>query len=355
MDSKLNIFSLNVGMSGTLAGLSAIIQAVDLDIIFLQEVRISAEQIENLLRGFKAAVNIDQNQLSKPGTAIVWKQDLPITDVCPLVMCRAQLATLGPYKLLNLYAPSGSDKKHDRSVFFGQDVFQALQLDIQANWIMGGDYNCVLKSIDIEGGIGFDQKKCPALGDLVLAVGLVDSFRAKFPTKKEFTFFRASCAPSRLDRFYTSAGLMKEVHSVNHVASLSDHCGIKLRISLCVDKNVLPTSVRGTYWKLNSLILDDKEFLPSFTLFWDRILKYRSEFLDIAEWWDKLAKPEIRDFCIGFSKQRKLRRDHTKRFLLSYLKIALEKKDWSEVGRVKCELGYHVKSRRKGAQLAYKP
>ena len=64
----------------------------------------------------------------------------------------------------------------------------------------------------------------------------------------------------------------------------------------------------------------------------------RSEFLDIAKWWDKLTKPEIRDFCIGFSKQRKLRRDHTKRFLLSYLKIALEKKDWSEVGRVKSEL-----------------
>ena len=73
MDSKLNIFSLNVGMSGTLAGLPAIIQAEDLDIIFLQEVRISAEQIENLLRGFKAAVNIDQNLLSKPETAIVWK------------------------------------------------------------------------------------------------------------------------------------------------------------------------------------------------------------------------------------------------------------------------------------------
>ena len=121
MDSKLNVFSLNVGMSATLAGLPAIIQAEDLDIIFLQEVRLSSDQIENQLRGFKAVVNIDQNQLSKPGTAILWREELPVTDVCPLVMCRAQVATLGPYKLLNLYAPSGSDKKHDRSVFFSCD------------------------------------------------------------------------------------------------------------------------------------------------------------------------------------------------------------------------------------------
>ena len=59
MDSKLNVFSLNVGMSATLAGLPAIIQAEDLDIIFLQEVRLSSDQIENQLRGFKAVVNID--------------------------------------------------------------------------------------------------------------------------------------------------------------------------------------------------------------------------------------------------------------------------------------------------------
>ena len=94
MDSYINFFSLNVGMSNTLAGLPAIIKAEDLDIIFLQEVRLIKEQIEHLLKGFKAAVNVDHSQLSKPGTAIVWKETLPVTDVCPLVLCRAQMATL---------------------------------------------------------------------------------------------------------------------------------------------------------------------------------------------------------------------------------------------------------------------
>ena len=72
---------------------------------------------------------------------------------------------------------------------------------------------------------------------------------------------------------------------MTHVASLSDHCGIKLRLKLSIDKGALPNFTRSTYWKLNSAILDDKEFLPSFSLFWDKILKYRSDFLDIAEWW----------------------------------------------------------------------
>jgi len=211
-------------------------------------------------------------------------------------------------------------------------------LDVQAKWVVGGDYNSVLKAIDIDGGIGFSQKKCSALEDLVKAAKLVDTFRVKFPYKEEFTFFRAGCAPSRLDRFYVSAELMGEVLSVSHVASLSDHCGIKMRIEMHVDRAVITSSRRATYWKLNTAILDDQDFLPSFTSLWKSILRQRPNFPDIAEWWDKLAKPEIKDFCIGFSIQRSRRRDHTKKFLLSYLRLVLERKEWEEAGRIKSEL-----------------
>ena len=55
---------------------------------------------------------------------------MPVRDVFTLVLCRAQLAVLGPYMLLNVYAPSGSDKKHERTGFFGQDIFRALILGI---------------------------------------------------------------------------------------------------------------------------------------------------------------------------------------------------------------------------------
>jgi exonuclease III len=128
MDPIINFFSLNVGMSASLAGLPVIIKSEQLDIIFLQKVRMTSEQIEHLLPGFRAVANIDESQPFKPGTAIVWRETIPISDVCPVVPCRLQVASLGPYKLLNIYAPSGSNMKHERAVFFGQDVFQDFKL-----------------------------------------------------------------------------------------------------------------------------------------------------------------------------------------------------------------------------------
>ena len=177
MESSINLFSLNVGMNTSLAGLSTLIAANSLDIIFLQEVRLSSEQIELLLRGFKAVVNIDEENPSKPGTAIVWKASLPLTNISTLILCRVQVATLGRYMLLNIYAPSGSDKKHERNVFFGQDVFTALGLNNNHTWVLGGDFNCVLKPIDIEGGFGFAQKFSPALKDLINSASMKDVFR----------------------------------------------------------------------------------------------------------------------------------------------------------------------------------
>ena len=41
--TKVDIFSLNVGMSATLAGLSSIVNSEKLDIIFLQEINVSKE------------------------------------------------------------------------------------------------------------------------------------------------------------------------------------------------------------------------------------------------------------------------------------------------------------------------
>ena len=346
MESSLNLLTLNVGMSSTLAGLSSLITANKLDVIFLQEVRLSSEQINLLLGnlGFQAAVNIDSENPSKPGTAIIWKKSLPVSNVNTLVLCRAQVATLGKYMLLNIYAPSGSDKKYERNVFFGQEIFSALSLNHNPTWVVGGDFNCVLKSADIEGGLGFKQKFCPSLKDLTRTSSLADVFRSEYPGVEEFTFFRAGKAPSRLDRFYLSCGLVGNVTAVSHVASLSDHCGVKMSMRLNIEHVSLPKTLRQTYWKLNNSILEEENFLSSFIIFWRRILKSKNMFSDVAEWWDKCAKPEIKDFCIGYSVNRKVQRNQTKHYLLSYLKLVLADKDWGEVARVKGKLDSLLKA-----------
>ena len=101
----------------------------------LQEVRITDEQLNQQLakHGFTGMVNIDTENPVTPGTALAWRSTLPIKQVSSVVPCRAQHALLGSYSVLNIYAPSGSDKKtkdkkEERGFFFAREVFQAFSL-----------------------------------------------------------------------------------------------------------------------------------------------------------------------------------------------------------------------------------
>ena len=198
MRAKIRILSLNVGMKSDLAGLVTLIQVHKLDIILLQEVRISEEQLNQQIsnHGFTGKVSVDTEDQMKPGVAIVWRSVLPVSGIVTLVSCRAQVAFLGSIAVVNIYAPSGSGRKFERGSFFARDIFRAFSINSTSNWIVGGDFNCVLKPIDVENGTGFNQKNCPQLLDLVNIQELRDVFRHFYPNKKEYTFFRTSCAPS---------------------------------------------------------------------------------------------------------------------------------------------------------------
>ena len=186
--------------------------------------------------GFKAVANVGLESPSSPGTAIAWRKSLPVHDVFTLVQCKAQIAKLGSYAFFNLHAPSGSDRKQDRHFFFSQEVFRGLCSFLSYTPLIAGDFNCVLSKMDVENGIGFSQKYCIALKDLVTSFKLVDTFRTEFPNKEEFTFYRPGKAASRLDRFYVPKTLT-EGSNTSHVASLSDHCAALLKISLDVTIN----------------------------------------------------------------------------------------------------------------------
>ena len=71
-------------------------------------------------------MNVIKDNPSKPGTAIAWKRTLLIKEVFTLVVGRLQVALLGKVAIINLYAPSGTDKKHEREWFFSRDVFSVL-------------------------------------------------------------------------------------------------------------------------------------------------------------------------------------------------------------------------------------
>ena len=117
MAQLVNFLSLNVGGNSNLAGLSMTISLLNFDVILLQEVKSTQSQVESLVSrfGFSTLVNIDHNDFKKPGTALIWKNTIPLTGVVNLVSCRQQIAELGPYRIFKCYATSVSENRHARN------------------------------------------------------------------------------------------------------------------------------------------------------------------------------------------------------------------------------------------------
>ena len=130
MNSRIRILSINIGLKSDLAGVLTLISVHKLDLVMLQEVWITEEQINQQLgnHGFTGMVNIEAEDPFKPGTALAWRSTLPIKQVSAVVPCRLQHAILGSFSILNIYAPSGTDKKVERSFFFSREVFQAFSI-----------------------------------------------------------------------------------------------------------------------------------------------------------------------------------------------------------------------------------
>ena len=91
---------------------------------------------------------------------------------------------------------------------------------------------------------------------------------------------------------------MKDVNFIEHVASLSDHCGVllEMRFQNVVLPKIKPAS--HTYWKLNTRILKDEDFLENFAALWEFLKLKQNRFTDKADWWEEEAKPNIKDFAV---------------------------------------------------------
>ena len=217
------IITFNVGGSSTLGGLISILNIEKPHIVLLQEVILSSEQLLLLVSkyGYKAETNIDIDNHTARGTGFVRKANLPVSDVYNVIDCRGQAMRLGAHSFFNIYAPSGSNNKQSRRIFFGQDVFRLVRGLDKTPPILAGDFNCVLSSKDTERN--FPEKKCPALKDLVNDFQYCDPYRLLHQDGEDYTFCRPNCAASKLDRFYIPPQLVGKAKSVTHHASLSDH------------------------------------------------------------------------------------------------------------------------------------
>ena len=127
-NKEFKIISYNVMSNGNCSGLLTLLDIEKPDIVLLQV--LNTEHLSTFIGcrgGYKAESNVDALEPTKPGTALVWREDIPITMVASIEPRRLQSAFLGPYPLLNIYPPAGSDNGPGRRELFRDSLFRVMR------------------------------------------------------------------------------------------------------------------------------------------------------------------------------------------------------------------------------------
>ena len=112
------MISYNTMSDGNCSGLLTLIDIEKPDVILLHEIVLDTEHLCTFLaskRGYRAESNTDPLEPNKPGTALIWMENIPVTRVASIEPRRLQTAFMGPYPVVNIYPPAGSDNGSDNA------------------------------------------------------------------------------------------------------------------------------------------------------------------------------------------------------------------------------------------------
>ena len=127
-----------------LNALQHFLNVYNVNILFLQEVSIEDfSQIYN----YKAYVNVGTDHLE---TAILTKNSISFERVEMLPNGRGMSGVYHNTYFINVYAPSGTNKRKERNDFY-QNELPYLFRTLPSQYILGGDFNCVLNKDDTTG------------------------------------------------------------------------------------------------------------------------------------------------------------------------------------------------------------
>ena len=261
------------------------------EILFLQEVTSPTSDLLARVTGlgYSAECNIDSLHPTRPGTAIVWRRTLKVSEVNCLTERRAQSIRVGGETYINVYAPSGSNNKRERAEFFTELFPHLLHIGGGKLPVLAGDFNAVLSAADTTRN--FAAKYCKVLDGLVTQMRYKDCFRQLYPAGTEYTFHRgALVAQSRLDRVYAPPHLSDRILSVCHKAGTSDHCRVETVFSITTGQSRRSPHGRS-FWKLNTSVLDNEDFQVQFRTLYECLTSLIDEYDDHGQWWEVIAKP----------------------------------------------------------------
>ena len=93
-----------------------------------------------------------------------------------------------------------------------------------------------------------------------------------------------------------------------------------------------------SFWKLNSRILNDKNFHANFVKILNELLNEVEDYDVYSAWFEESFKAGMRDFLINFSQYRQKMRQDTRSFLMYCLQIAGREEDTEKISFLKSRL-----------------
>ena len=286
MDLSVRICSLNInGMrdSRKRAQLFAWLRLKKFDIVFLQETHCSSYRDAQLWQNEWGGLCFWSFGGNKSrGTAIMFREGLSFERqmlyydaVGRLVILDVKLHEC-TYRLINVYAPNN----HAERVPWLNELHRWFVGDKLC--ILGGDFNCVENQrLDKVGGnVEYGAVGGDVLGTFRNNYRLIDVYRACYPRDVGTSWTSADGSVScRLDRFYVSAQLKQCSSVYMFPCSLSDHSAVELTLAVKAQQN----SKGRSYWKCNTKILDDTDFVADLQDLCDNCMQAETK---DAEWWE---------------------------------------------------------------------
>jgi exonuclease III len=143
MPEIYKIATLNINGMATpprIAMLEDFLQKQDVGTIFLQKV---TRPVFDDIRGFTAYTNI---ATTGRGTAILTRDHIQLTNTVCLPTGSGMAARFQNVTIVNIYAPSGAERRRDRENFFSTELPYLLR-DIPPSLLVGGNFKCVLQTL----------------------------------------------------------------------------------------------------------------------------------------------------------------------------------------------------------------
>ncbi len=320
------ILSFNCNKRADLGGLSTLLRENRPDFVFIQEVNVSPERLAAAVGGLGYRVHISmRNQPNRVIAVLSCNGNVSVVNLIPGIL---QKVTFKNFSIFHLHTPT------DPSLLTKAEFFQQLSdflSQIENNLpILVGDFNCVIDAKDHANSNDGHNRFSYPLKNIISLYNLIDAYRVLHPTTVRFSWHRKGFASARLDRVYLPPILEARPRVARYIPTTSDHHAFMLKMDMTgFGTTAAKRPPAHFYWKFNSSLLQEKDFLPAFREMWGPVEAAEANYqAGPGAWWEELAKPAIGGFCRRFARLIAGRRAATRRFFVRALELALEGADW---------------------------